>query len=451
MNEQPIDLRAAFLEKLRSYVAAYITRQRKDGNKVTQATIAQEIGPYDRVAFNRWLHGHNSMPPHVLERLCKLLSLSDEQQHELLSLGGYIPRAARPQPASTGQGSPDTLLRNAPPRPRLMLGRDKDAIAIKTRLGVGGRTGRSTQVLTAMKGWPGVGKTTLASALAYDPEIAQAFPDGVLWATLGQQPNVARELTTWGRLLGIADLHHAPTLEEMSGRLRQALQARRCLLIVDDAWQAEHVPFFDVGGPGCALLVTTRRPEVARAITPRPSDVYTLGVLSEADALDLLRVLAPAVVAQNEATCRELVRDLEGLPLALQVAGRLLQTEASYGFGVTDLLAEIREGARLIEAQAPLDRAEIAQETTPTVAALLKKSTDMLDPHTLDCFAYLAPFASKPATFDLKAMQAVWEVADPKPTVRSLVDHGLLEPVEGERFWMHAILVVHARSFLPEE
>jgi hypothetical protein len=342
---------------------------------------------------------------------------------------------------------------SAPHKPSLLIGRDADLEQLKQRVGIppAGAAAAPLKVLTAMRGWPGVGKTTLAAALAHDPDISARFPDGVLWASLGQQPSLFSELSAWGRALGVPDLNQARTVDEASNLLRGLLRNKRYLLIVDDAWQAEHVVPFDVGGSGCALLVTTRLPEVARAIAPTPGDVYVLGVLSEADALALLQTLAPTVVAENEATSRELVNDLEGLPLALQVAGRLLQTEASYGFGVEQLLADIREGAKLIEAQAPADRAEIANETTPTVAALLKRSTDRLDAHTLDCFAYLGAFAPKPATFDADAMQAVWEVDDPKPTIRTLVDRGLLEPSSQGRFWMHAILVVHARSFLTEE
>lgn len=344
-------------------------------------------------------------------------------------------------------------LGSAPPKPALIIGRDGDLQVLKQRIGISSVSTHPTplKVLTAVRGWPGVGKTTLAAALAHDPELSARFPDGVLWASLGQRPNLFGELAAWGRALGISDLNQARTIEEAANLLRGLLRTKRYLLIVDDVWQAEHVMPFNVGGSGCALLVTTRLPEVARAIAPTPEDVYVLGVLNETDALTLLRALAPAVVAENEAASRELVNDLEGLPLAIQVAGRLLHAEASYGFGVAQLLADIRAGAKLIEAQAPADRAELANETTPTVAALLKKSTDLLDPHTLDCFAYLGAFAPKPATFDAEAMKAVWEVDDPKPIIRKLVDRGLLEPSSQGRFWMHAILVSHAKSFLTEE
>ncbi|MEJ5346996.1 MAG: NB-ARC domain-containing protein [Chloroflexus sp.] len=342
---------------------------------------------------------------------------------------------------------------SAPLKPALIVGRDHDLQALKQRIGIGvkGEGSAPVKVLTAMRGWPGVGKTTLAAALAHDPDINARFPDGVLWASLGQKPALFGELAAWGRALGVPDLYQARTVEEASNLLRGLLRNKRYLLIVDDVWQAEHVVPFNVGGSGCALLVTTRLPEVARTIAPTPDDVYVLGVLSEADALELLRTLAPTVVAGNEATSRDLVNDLEGLPLAIQVAGRLLHAEASYGFGVEQLLADIREGARLIASQAPADRAQVANETTPTVAALLKKSTDLLDVHTLECFAYLGAFAPKPATFDIEAMRAVWDVDDPRPIIRTLVDRGLLEPTGQNRFWMHAILVMHAQSFLTEE
>ncbi|MFP4436002.1 MAG: NB-ARC domain-containing protein [Chloroflexaceae bacterium] len=340
---------------------------------------------------------------------------------------------------------------SAPLRPSLVIGRDNDLRLLKQRVGIGEDAPAAMNVLTAMRGWPGVGKTTLAATLAHDPDIRERFPDGVLWASLGQQPSLFGELAAWGRALGVPDLNQARTIDEASSLLRGLLHDKRKLLIVDDAWQSEHIVPFNIGGSGCALLVTTRLPEVARAIAPTPNDVYILGVLSEADALELLRTLAPTVVAENEETSRELVNDLEGLPLALQVAGRLLHTEAGYGFGVTDLLRDIREGAALIAADAPADRADVANETTPSVAALLALSTNRLNEETLERFAYLGAFAPKPATFDAEAMKSVWLADDPKPTIRTLVDRGLLEPSSQNRFWMHAILVKHAQSFLTEE
>jgi hypothetical protein len=221
------------------------------------------------------------------------------------------------------------------------------------------------------------------------------------------------------------------------------------LLIVDDVWESGHGALFQQArGTNCGLLITTRLTQVADLLAQTEDAVYNLPVLTDDDALKLMRILAPSVVNSYEDECLNLVRRLECLPLALHVAARLLRVESKFDWGVTDLLKEITEGAAVIEAEAPADRVE--GDTIPTVTALLKKSTDVLDDHTRDCFAYLGAFAPKPATFDLAAMKAVWEIDDPKPTVRKLVEHGLLEPAGSGRFQMHALLVMHARSLLTE-
>lgn len=89
---------------------------------------------------------------------------------------------------------------SAPLKPALIVGRDHDLQALKQRIGIGvkGEGSAPVKVLTAMRGWPGVGKTTLAAALAHDPDINARFPDGVLWASLGQKPALFGELAAWG-------------------------------------------------------------------------------------------------------------------------------------------------------------------------------------------------------------------------------------------------------------
>ncbi|MBI4654751.1 MAG: hypothetical protein HY752_07120 [Nitrospirae bacterium] len=234
---------------------------------------------------------------------------------------------------------------SAPPLPPLIVGRENDLRDLKARLKAGSA---SVQVLTAMRGWPGVGKTTIASALAHDHDLAADFPDGVLWVSLGQTPNLLSELVAWGHALGTSDLLKVKTVEEASAQLTAFLSHKRMLLIVDDVWEPEDAIPFKVGGRWCAMLITTRINSVAQALAPTPNDIYKLAVLTDDKALELLQTLAPTVVAQYPEPSLELARELEGLPLALQVAGRMLNVEAISGFEVTDLLAELREGAKLL-------------------------------------------------------------------------------------------------------
>ncbi len=332
----------------------------------------------------------------------------------------------------------------APPLPSLLIGREKDMQALKARFGINGER----KPLTVMQGWPGVGKTTLVTALAYDSDVIAAFPDGVLWASVGENPNPYHELKKWAQVLG-ADSSQAKTLDEAMSLVRTLLKDKTALLIVDDIWESKDAIPFKLGGRNCATLMTTRFPGVMRDLSTTPDARYVLGILDDNQGMELLNLLAPDVVSRYASACRQLVSDLEGLPLALRVAGRHLEEEHSSGFDVGDTFTALREQAIVLQSVAPDDRFDPHTGTTPTVSLLMKKSTDRLDEHSRECFAFLGAFAPKPATFDLPAMQSVWEVDDGKPIVRKLVDRGLLEPIkEKGRFWMHAVLVMHARALL---
>lgn len=331
-----------------------------------------------------------------------------------------------------------------PPLPDLVVGREIELQELKTMLTTPGIS------KIVVQGWPGIGKTTLAALIAHDRELRERYTDGVLFSALGEQPNIYAQLSAWAHALDLEGVTGIDTAEDLGRRLTAALQARRMLLIIDDVWNVSHAQLMNVAGPECATLYTTRLNGVARALVTQPVHIYKLPILTEQASMDLLSSLAPEAVRQNHDEAVELVRDLEGLPLALQVAGRLLSVEMAMGWGVSDLLRELREGVKLLEAQAPADRFDPELQATPTVRVLLQRSTNQLDPDTHRCFVLLGVFAPKPATFDLAAMKAVWDVADPRPVVRSLVARGLLESTHDGRFQMHALLVMHARSMVSE-
>ncbi len=362
--------------------------------------------------------------------------------YEAILEGESMPLKPRPRTFDTS-----TLINVLPPLPALFVGRDEALAELKARVGLPKPT--TQRPVTVIEGWPGVGKSTTIGAFAHDPELKVRFPEGILWTSLGETPNLLRKLMVWGEALHLLPPGKTPMLAELTSQLLSALSDRKVLLIVDDVWQVEHAAPFRVGGPGSVLLLSTRLNSVARALAPTSRDVYRLPVLTDEFALSLLRRLAPQVVDEHPDESLQLVRDLEGLPLALQVAGRLLHEEMHLGWGITDLLAELHAGAGLLVAPAPNDALPPHEGyTASTVTALLKRSTDALDEDTLFRFALLSLFSAKPATFDLAALAAAWSVSDPKPTVRTLVNRGLLEPISGGRFQMHALLVLHARALL---
>jgi hypothetical protein len=219
------------------------------------------------------------------------------------------------------------------------------------------------------------------------------------------------------------------------------------LLLVDDVWEAEDLlPFIKARGPECMLVATTRVTKVADSFTASPPTVYPLPQLDEEYALALFEAIAPEAASKYCAESQDLIRALECLPLSIHVAGRLLKIEQRYDWGISELIEAIKSGDALLPATPPEDRLE--GESQRTVAALLQKSRDLLSPSDRKYYALLGILAAKPATFDLPAVKAIWNVEDPKPIVRTLAERGLIEPAGRGRFQMHALLVAHARSLL---
>ena len=331
-----------------------------------------------------------------------------------------------------------------PPRPALTVGRDTDLQKLFELLSEKSSSEIYRDIV--IQGWPGVGKSTMVSLLAHDPRINQQFPDGVLWTALGESADAKSNLSKWTQRLGMENIQVESSLEQLSEWIRNSLRNRQILLIVDDVWKSEIAQWFRLGGENCAVVFTTRFNDVARQIAYKAEDIYKLEILDNESALYLLEQLAPDVVAIYPEESLELIKDLEGLPLALQVAGRLLQSEIEMGWGIQDLLYELQEGTALLKADAPSDRFDSMHGTIPSVSTLLTQSTNRLDEIHRIRFASLGFFAPKPATFAIDALAAMWEVDDPKDSIREFVNRGLMEPASNRRFQVHSLLIAHAKS-----
>ena len=111
----------------------------------------------------------------------------------------------------------------------------------------------------------GFGKTALVRALCHDEAVQNAFDDGILWVTLGENPGAltgrVEDLIAMlsGRRPGFAEI------EAATASLAELLADRDLLIVIDDVWNGAHLAPFLQGGDRCARVVTTRNADVLPA------------------------------------------------------------------------------------------------------------------------------------------------------------------------------------------
>ncbi len=214
----------------------------------------------------------------------------------------------------------DTLLSKpfqVPPLPSHFVDRPEITQNLKFRLLAETKGSSDTMVISAIYGLGGIGKTFLAQALAHDLQVQERFCDGILWATLGQQPDVLSLLQGW--IVALKDYDYKPTtVRDASAHLRSLLYNKAVLLVIDDGWNVEDIEPFRVGSGKCQVIITTRRADVAEEVD---AQLYSLDLMSEQQSLMLLaNRLGRKLEEEEKESAQQLAAAVGYLPIALALA-----------------------------------------------------------------------------------------------------------------------------------
>jgi WD40 repeat protein len=242
-----------------------------------------------------------------------------------------------PKPFRKSNTSRTARLHGVVPLPGYYVPRKVDLVALKQKVLIGdapvGITGRSAAV--GVQGMGGIGKTMLAAALAYDPEVREAFPDGIYWVTIGLRPNL---LGLQGNLLYQLTGFQSTFATEQEGKdmLRDALEGRRALVVLDDVWSGEHADAFSVTVPPARLLITTRNNQVLVGLG---AEEHRVDVLSPSDALMMLAEwVGQKSPDKLPLEAAEVAKECGYLPLALAMIGAMIRLRPTAWEDALDLL-----------------------------------------------------------------------------------------------------------------
>ncbi|XP_008241001.1 PREDICTED: putative disease resistance protein RGA4 [Prunus mume] len=229
----------------------------------------------------------------------------------------------------------------------------------------------------------GLGKTTLAKWVYDDKRVVGHF-ELRMWASVP----VDFELTRCTRLiLGSAldtEISDKLTLDQLQGRLREALKDKKFLLVLDDVWKDDALKWSQLrdlltkgAKSGSKILVTTRSTAVAKIMGTIPANI-NLEFLSFEECLSLFVECAFKDGHEKEypnlfKMGKDIVGKCGGVPLAVKTLGSQLYSKT-----------DEREWKLVRDSEIW----ELKQEDDGQILPALRLSYTRLPPHLRQCLAY---------------------------------------------------------------
>ncbi|XP_056694472.1 putative disease resistance protein RGA4 isoform X2 [Spinacia oleracea] len=231
----------------------------------------------------------------------------------------------------------------------------------------------------------GLGKTTLAQLVYNDERIKEEFPFK-MWVCVSDDFNIKIVLRQILNSATIHKAHHGDIdMDNLQKDLRQALDRKKYLLVLDDVWNENSEKWQKLetlligGGRGSKILVTTRSKNVASVVGSYRT--HELKGLSNEDSWNLFErmTLRPGqhhIKPQLVDIGKEIVGKCANVPLAIRAIGSLLRG---------------KDESRWLYLK-NTDLAKIKQDDTNGIVSVLKISYYYLPFHLKSCFRYCAIF-----------------------------------------------------------
>jgi predicted ATPase/DNA-binding CsgD family transcriptional regulator/tetratricopeptide (TPR) repeat protein len=348
-------------------------------------------------------------------------------------------------------GGPAPLAPRRPSAVGELFGRDAERATLLARLRDGPRP------LITLVGPGGVGKTSLALQVAADLAADPAFPDGVAVAQLAPLTNAGTITLALAEALGLT-LHGSRPAEE---QLLATLRGRRLLLVLDNLEQLltpAEAPTLTAlllrlieAVPGLRILATSR--ERLRLSDEQVVLVEGLGLpqadagpqADRADAVELFVERAQRVqptftlTPANRASVVRLCRQLEGLPLAIELAAACVRV-----LTVQEIAAELDRSLDLLTGAS-----HDSPERHRSLHAALDHSWQLLSDAERAVLARLSVFRG-----GCEREAAATVAGGELPVLAALVDKSLLRhsDVDGvTRYTLHELVRQYAALHLAED
>jgi hypothetical protein len=314
---------------------------------------------------------------------------------------------------------PRTFTIPAPPRD--FTGRSKEIDTLVQALTQGKRA-----AISGVTGMGGVGKSALASVIAY--RVVTSFPDAELWLDLRGLDDAPMVPTDAMRQVILAfdpsaDIKKADD-DKIVQMYRDTLHGKRALVVLDNAKDAVQVR--ELLKADAAFIITSRHYFVEPGLSP-----IRLDVMTKQDAEKFLHELCPRLGQKEQ---EELTELCGYLPLAIKIAGRFLAVH-------DDLMPEW-----YVEQLKTIRLKMLKESNELDVEATFALTYDRLDEEKQARWRLLGIF---PAPFHADAAAYMWEIEEQtaRLTLSELRNMSLVEyDKDADKYRLHDLLRDFARG-----
>jgi transcriptional regulator with XRE-family HTH domain len=321
------------------------------------------------------------------------------------------------------------------------IGRGNELATMADRADAWSTTSGGAPLVLLLTGAPGIGKTALAvrfgHLLTARSQLEQFF---VELGGCDQERAAADGLAQMLASLGVSGEDCPADLEQRMRLCRSLLYRRRALILLDDAASEAQVRPLLPAGPGCVVVITSRRTLDGLSPTIRMS----LDVLPPQDAFVFLgQAAGQRRLSADEAAARHLVRLCGQLPLALRVVANQLAAKPQWP--IAHFAGRLEdEGARL--------PALVAGDLS--VLAAFDSSYRQLSSTAQTVFSRLALLGCSLTTGAGFTAEMAGVLSDsPEPAwliLDELAAASLIQPAAPDRYRVHDLLRLYARRTLVE-
>jgi DNA-binding SARP family transcriptional activator/tetratricopeptide (TPR) repeat protein len=334
--------------------------------------------------------------------------------------------------AHRSPGSAAPAPNNLPAHSGVLIGRAAELRALQTAT-------PGVVAFQTVTGMVGVGKTQLALHTAR--RLARHYPAGQVYLNLqahsGRTPmSPQTALASLLRQFGVPASALPLDQEDLTALWRTVLSSRRAIVVLDDAAGPEQIRPLLPGDSPSLIIVTSRR-----RLTGLPGIRHVvLDVLSAADAEQLFSTLADDGRKHDPADVAALARLCGNLPLALDLTAARLRSRPTWT--AAHLVGRLSHG--------PGRLAEIRDGHTE-IATAFSMSYDTLPATHQRIFRLLSLHLGPTFCAHATAALADLPLLETERVLDALLDAHLLREPAPERYALHDLIAVYARSLMNRE